>query len=154
MSSKYYKANGCKHNLDLLMIFASIMCFLSHKKWVSLEESLSIPTGHCNLAIFMHFPSMSRNGQVATAGWYEQVFFQCVDRKIFAITHDYLNINKWQMVEGYIKLRGTLGTFMINDFLWSQLTVLSHDQEKSTSFSKNLGHRTQCKYDIELGVIV
>ena len=27
------------------------------------------------LIFFMHFPSTSRNGQVATAGWYGQAFF-------------------------------------------------------------------------------
>jgi hypothetical protein len=59
------------------------------KQLPTLEESLSITTGRCDLAIatharkmhknlyyvFMHFPSMSRNGQVATAGCNGQAFF-------------------------------------------------------------------------------
>ena len=54
---------------------------------LTLKESLSITTLHCNLAIvthakenavlciFMHFPSMSRNGQVATEVCIGHAFF-------------------------------------------------------------------------------
>ena len=38
MSSKNYEANGYKHNLDLLIILALVVGFISFKKWVQKQK--------------------------------------------------------------------------------------------------------------------